>query len=72
MGFALVAWKKLGKNIGPDWSCMLVLRTLAFLDRRFTKVSIFLNHIACLLISILGSTFCTRGVQGGAKYSPDE
>ncbi|KAJ7321332.1 hypothetical protein DFH08DRAFT_662266, partial [Mycena albidolilacea] len=32
MGFALVAWKKQGKNVGPDWSCMLVLRTLTFLD----------------------------------------
>ncbi|KAJ7305410.1 hypothetical protein DFH08DRAFT_825101 [Mycena albidolilacea] len=41
MGFALVAWKKQGKNVGPDWSCMLVLRTLTFLDGRFTKEAHF-------------------------------
>ncbi|KAJ7768040.1 hypothetical protein B0H14DRAFT_2632945 [Mycena olivaceomarginata] len=41
MGFALVAWKKQGKNVGPDWSCMLVLRTLTFLDGRFTKKAHF-------------------------------
>ncbi|KAJ7836760.1 hypothetical protein B0H14DRAFT_2589501 [Mycena olivaceomarginata] len=40
-GFALVAWKKQGKNVGPDWSCMLVLRTLTFLDGRFTKEAHF-------------------------------
>jgi hypothetical protein len=40
MGFALVAWKKQGKNTGLNWSCMLVLRTLTFLDGQFTKVSV--------------------------------
>ncbi|KAJ7802563.1 hypothetical protein B0H14DRAFT_3488338 [Mycena olivaceomarginata] len=37
MGFAMVAWKRQGKHTGPDWSCMLVLRTLTFLDGKFTK-----------------------------------
>ncbi|KAJ7306331.1 hypothetical protein DFH08DRAFT_824780 [Mycena albidolilacea] len=41
MGFALVAWKKQGKVVGPEWSCMLVLRTLTFLDGRFTKEAHF-------------------------------
>ncbi|KAJ7790413.1 hypothetical protein B0H14DRAFT_3501632 [Mycena olivaceomarginata] len=41
MGFAFVAWKKPGKNVGPDWSCMLVLRTLTFLDGQFTKEAYF-------------------------------
>ncbi|KAJ7362851.1 hypothetical protein DFH08DRAFT_682668, partial [Mycena albidolilacea] len=40
MGFAFVAWKKPGKMVGPEWCCMLVLRTLTFLDGRFTKVSL--------------------------------
>jgi hypothetical protein len=43
MGFALVVWKKPGKNVGPDWSFMLVFRTLTFLDSQFTKVCIFLE-----------------------------
>ncbi|KAJ7308711.1 hypothetical protein DFH08DRAFT_823739 [Mycena albidolilacea] len=41
MRFTLVVWKKHGKNIGPDWSCMLVLRTLTFLDGQFTKEAHF-------------------------------
>ncbi|KAJ7320707.1 hypothetical protein DFH08DRAFT_713615 [Mycena albidolilacea] len=44
MGFAFVAWKKPGKNVGPDWSCMLVLRTLTFLDGQFTKVRILFER----------------------------
>jgi hypothetical protein len=44
MGFALVAWKKQGKVVGPEWTCMLVLRTLTFLDGRFTKVAAPLNE----------------------------
>ncbi|KAJ7698534.1 hypothetical protein B0H14DRAFT_3528814 [Mycena olivaceomarginata] len=41
MGFAFVTWKKPGRNVGPEWSCMLVLRTLTFLDGRFTKEAHF-------------------------------
>ncbi|KAJ7315251.1 hypothetical protein DFH08DRAFT_942985 [Mycena albidolilacea] len=41
MGFAFVAWKKPGRNVGPEWCCMLVLRTLTFLDGRFTKEAHF-------------------------------
>ncbi|KAJ7300986.1 hypothetical protein DFH08DRAFT_827959 [Mycena albidolilacea] len=41
MGFAFVAWKKPGRNVGPEWSCMPVLRTLTFLDGRFTKEAHF-------------------------------
>jgi hypothetical protein len=45
MGFAMVAWKRQGKHTGPDWSCMLVLRTLTFLDGKFTKVSVMSPNI---------------------------
>jgi hypothetical protein len=47
MGFAFVAWKKPGRNVGPEWCCMLVLRTLTFLDGCFMKVS--LPAVACNL-----------------------
>ncbi|KAJ7310767.1 hypothetical protein DFH08DRAFT_822872 [Mycena albidolilacea] len=41
MSFPFVAWRKPRRNIGPEWSCMLVLRTLMFLDGRFTKEAHF-------------------------------
>jgi hypothetical protein len=39
MGFAFVAWRKGKHSIGPEYSCKLVLRTLTFIDGKYTKVS---------------------------------
>jgi hypothetical protein len=66
MGFALVVWKKQGKNVGPDWSCMLMLRTLTFLDGRFTKVTAPSYQWTHMLMGFIGSSFRKRGIQGPA------
>ncbi|KAJ7810208.1 hypothetical protein B0H14DRAFT_2607494 [Mycena olivaceomarginata] len=37
MGFAFVVWRKGKHSIGPEYGCKLVLRTLMFIDGKYTK-----------------------------------
>ncbi|KAJ7785478.1 hypothetical protein B0H14DRAFT_2630508 [Mycena olivaceomarginata] len=46
MGFAFVAWRKGKHSIGSEYSCKLVLRTLTFIDGKYTKEAFFAKNAA--------------------------
>ncbi|KAJ7738204.1 hypothetical protein B0H14DRAFT_3516092 [Mycena olivaceomarginata] len=46
MGFAFVAWRKGKHSIGPEYSCKLVMRTLTFIDGKYTKEAFFAKNAA--------------------------
>ncbi|KAJ7301679.1 hypothetical protein DFH08DRAFT_827082 [Mycena albidolilacea] len=81
MGFAFVAWKKPGKIVGPEWCCMLVLRTLVFLDGRFTKEAHFAREAhnaeharrgAALTVEYAMNHLPKRHIVSGAQSDEEE
>ncbi|KAJ7826397.1 hypothetical protein B0H14DRAFT_3874045 [Mycena olivaceomarginata] len=46
MGFAFVAWRKGKHSDGPEHNCKLVLRTLTFIEGKYTKESFFAKKAA--------------------------
>ncbi|KAJ7333929.1 hypothetical protein DFH08DRAFT_965701 [Mycena albidolilacea] len=81
MGFTFVAWKKPGKIVGPEWCCMLVLRTLTFLDGRFTKEAHFAREAhnaeharrgAALTIEYAMNHLPKRRIVSGAQSDEEE